>query len=826
MTTGRDLEGELRRASDEAAQLRAENTRLRRRNSQLRARQAVPPALGTPVAVQLPFPDAPAAPPVTGSAGAAGQLPLFQTLFRGRQDVYAVRWSYPDGRNGYSPAARSRVDRQQGRFLPLTDQVVANHLRGRHTIGVYPLLRDETCWFLAADFDKEHWQEDVATYLLACDALGVPAALERSRSGNGGHVWIFFAAPVPAAQARTLGCALLTRALEHHHQLGLDSYDRLFPNQDTMPKGGFGNLIALPLQAEPRQAGNSVFLDRSFIPYPEQWAFLTGVRRLRPADVEALVAGVVRAGTVLGVRPSVADADREDDPWTLPPSGTRPASRVAGPFPTSVRVTLANLVYVATEGLPPALLSRIWRLAAFQNPEFYHAQALRLSTFGKPRVISCAEEFPRHLGLPRGCLDEVELLLADHGIAVELVEERQEGTPLAVEFHGSLTPVQQQAVDTLLAHDIGVLCAPTAFGKTVAAAWVIATRQVNTLVLVHRRLLLDQWRERLMTFLGLPATAIGQIGGGRNTPTGQLDVAVIQSLGRAGSVDDVVAQYGQVIVDECHHVPAFSVERVLKAAKARFVLGLTATPIRKDGHHPIVVMQCGPLRYRVSPSDEATARPFAQILIPRPTGFQLPTAMDVPPGIQEIYTALAANEQRNDRICADLIHAVRQGRRPLLLTERTEHLAELARRLTGAVRHLVVLQGGMGVRQRRAALAQLATIPAGEPLALLATGRYAGEGFDHAPLDTLLLALPVSWQGTVRQYAGRLHRLHPDKQEVRIYDYVDADVPVLARMYTKRLKGYRAMGYVVRAEDPDAPAGEPRPAPPATVRVVRPTPIS
>jgi superfamily II DNA or RNA helicase len=394
-------------------------------------------------------------------------------------------------------------------------------------------------------------------------------------------------------------------------------------------------------------------------------------------------------------------------------------------------------------------------------------------------------------------LSEVHELLTAHGIAADVVDERQQGTPLDVTFQGTLMPAQQQAVEALLPHEIGVLCAPTAFGKTVAAAWLIAARRVNTLVLVHRRHLLDQWRERLATFLDRPSTAIGQIGGGRNKPTGQLDVAVLQSLAHAGRVQDVVAQYGQVIVDECHHIPAVSFERVLKAMGARFVLGLTATPIRKDGQHPIIVMQCGPLRYRVSAQDEATSRPFTQIIIPRPTGFRLPAATDQL-GIQEVYTALAADAQRNDLICADLVDILREGRTPLLLTERTEHLAELARRLTDSVRHLVVLQGGMGTRQRRAALARLDAIPAGESVALLATGRYAGEGFDHARLDTLLLALPVSWQGTIRQYAGRLHRSHPDKQEVRIYDYVEADVPVLARMYAKRLRGYRAMGYATR----------------------------
>ncbi|MDP3064593.1 MAG: DEAD/DEAH box helicase family protein [Chloroflexota bacterium] len=690
------------------------------------------------------------------------------------------------------------MDRERGVFLPLTDEVLQGHLSGRQTIGVYPLLRDETCWFLAVDFDKEHWQEDVTAYLAACDRLRVPAALERSRSGNGGHVWVFFDAPVPAAQTRKLGCALLTLAIGQRRQIGLDSYDRLFPNQDTLPKGGFGNLIALPLQRTPRQAGNSVFLDRGLTPYPDQWAILSSVQRMRQKELDRIVATATRAGTVIGVRSGFVDQEGDEDPWTSPPSGKRLEKRIAGPFPLSVRVTMANLVYVAKEDLPSAMLSRLWRFAAFQNPEFYRAQAMRLSTFGKPRVISCAEEFDRHIGLPRGCLHEVRELLAAHDVGLDLVDERQTGRVIDFTFHGQLTPIQEQAAKAVLAQDTGVLCAPTAFGKTVVAAWLIAARRVNTLVLVHRKQLLDQWRERLSTFLDLPLNAIGQVSGGQRRTNGQIDVALVQSLCRKGEVEDVVAEYGHVIVDECHHIPAFTFERVLKATKARFVLGLTATPIRKDGHHPIIVMQCGPLRFRVSPKDEVAARSFEQTVVPRITGFSLADGVDVS-GIQGVYAALAAAEKRNDLICSDLLNATREGRTPLLLTERKDHLEEFARRLEGRVHHIVVLHGGMGIKKRRAIAERLQAIPPEEPCAILATGRYAGEGFDHARLDTLLLALPISWRGTLRQYAGRIQREHPGKREVRIYDFVDVEVPILARMYEKRRKGYLAMGYRVQS---------------------------
>ena len=473
------------------------------------------------------------------------------------------------------------------------------------------------------DFDKTTWADDARAFLATCQALSVPAALERSRSGNGGHVWIFFDRALPAALARKLGSALLTRTMERRHHLGLDSYDRLFPNQDTMPQGGFGNLIALPFQRAPVTAGNSVFIDADLHPYPDQWQFLASLARVPLSTAEVLVADAQRAGTLVGVRISVVDDDAEHDPWTLPPSQERVERPIDGPLPERIQVVRANRVYVEKQELPSAMVNRMLRLAAFQNPEFYKAQAMRLSTYAKPRVIACGEELAHHIALPRGCLADTLAVLEAHHIVPEIRDERVAGTSIAAEFHGELRTAQEAAVAHLIDHDEGIISAPTAFGKTVVAAWLIAQRKVNTLVLVHRQQLLDQWRERLALFLGLPEKSIGQIGGGKTARTGSADVAVIQSLYRRDMVKDFVAEYGQVVVDECHHIAAFSFEQVMKQVKAKYVVGLTATPTRKDGHHPIIYMQCGPLRFHLSAKTMTQESPFTHSVIPRRTAFRM-----------------------------------------------------------------------------------------------------------------------------------------------------------------------------------------------------------
>ena len=726
------------------------------------------------------------------------KLELFKRLFRGRTDVFPLRWESKTGKTGYSPACANEwrpgvcqkpkikcAECNHRQLVPVDDHVLYRHLAGEIVAGVYPLLADDTCFFLAVDFDEADWREDLLSFVQSCRELGVPVALEISRSGNGAHAWIFFARAVAAQDARRLGTAIISHTCVRTRQLKLSSYDRLFPNQDRMPKGGFGNLIALPLQKNARQHGCSVFVDDELRAYPDQWAFLASIQPMDIKDIEPAI--VCATGHTHPLDITFVALEDEQQPWK-----NLGQQRLSCPMPISLTVTLANQVYFEKSELPQALANRLIRLAAFQNPEFYKAQAMRMSVWNKPRIIGCADNYPKHIALPRGCLDAAIELLKDNGVTVVIQDERFAGETINFSFAGLLREDQEAAVTAILEHDTGILCAPTAFGKTVAAAALIARRGVNTLVLVHRTDLLRQWQERLQMFLGLGKGVVGSIGGAKVKPTGVIDIAVMQSLSRQGQVSDQVKSYGQVIVDECHHLSAFSFETILKHVRAKYVLGLTATPERRDGQHPIIFMQCGPIRHTAS---RATSAPDDLMVETR----LLPAQINLPEGagIQDVFRHLAENIERTELITLEVDKAFNQGRKVLVLTERTDHLSAIEAALTGRIQNLFTLHGRMSKKQRIALTDELAALPPDVPRVLLATGKLIGEGFDHPPLDTLVLAMPISWKGTLQQYAGRLHREHASKSDVRIIEFIDAGHPALLRMWDKRQRGYRAMGYRV-----------------------------
>ena len=760
--------------------------------------------------IDLPTPPDLSEKQVPSDISIADKINLFRSLFRGRDDVYARLWiSKKTGKSGYSPVCKNewvtKICKKpimkcsvcpNRELISLDNEVIRRHLLGAHVIGVYPILKDETCYFLAADFDGQDWIDNISAFRKTCIKEGVPVAIERSRSGNGAHAWIFFKENIPASLVRRMGSFLITKTMSQRYQLDMKSYDRLFPNQDTLPRGGFGSLIALLFQKEAVKRGNSVFIDESCNPYKDQWKFLSVLERMSFHDAERFTKDVSRSGQIIGIRTS--PVSENDLPWMRLPSGKRRYKTAVKDLPEKIELVIANRIYIKTHSLPSVLLNQIKQLAAFQNPEFYKRQNMRLSTFLTPRVICCSEILDDYLSIPRGCIEDIFCLFNEYGIKVDIKDERIIGKRSKFKFYGELNREQKTASRKILKNEIGVLVAPPGSGKTIIAIHTIAKRKTNTLILVHRKPLMEQWRLQLVSFLGIDLKNIGQIGAGKDKSNGILDIAMIQSMERKGAVDDRIINYGFVIVDECHHISAVSFERVLMQAKSKYILGLTATPYRRDGHQPIIHMQCGPIRYQKNQKD-ATQQISKYLVIPRITEFKIEWSDEF--GIYDLWPKLIDDKKRNKLIVDDILRVVQEGRFPIVLTERREHLKTIAQMLEGEIEHLIVLYGGIKPKRRKEMLKELCDIPSNKTKAILATGTYIGEGFDNPQLDTLFITMPISFKGRVVQYAGRLHRKYKGKTDVKIYDYVDGNIPVLCRMYEKILKTYDSMGYLKLEEE-------------------------
>jgi superfamily II DNA or RNA helicase len=648
------------------------------------------------------------------------------------------------------------------------------------------------------DFDGEGWKEDVAAYRDTCKFYNVPIYVERSRSGNGGHVWVFFDETVPAVKARKMGSSLLTEAMAARHEITFKAYDRMFPNQDLLPKEGVGNLIALPFQCGASKKGNSLFVNEDFVAYEDQWAYLAGIVKMTAEEVNKIADQNMPAGDT-GELVKMSFDDEEEKPWEKKrPQKPLEPSDIYGDG--NLVVIEANMLYLKKDCASQRALNRVKRLAAFSNPEFYKRQRMRQSNWDVPRIIFSLDETREYLGIPRGCKAALLELLNPTGRAVVFDDKRNHGRRIEANFSGELREDQKPAADVLAQHDVGVLCGTTAFGKTVIAAALIAKHQRNTLVLVDKLSLVDQWKESLGQFLEinevLPEThhvrgrkkqlhLIGQIGAGKNSPSGIIDIATVQSLYRNNEVNEIVKDYGMVVVDESHHAAAETYEMILRAVNARYVYGLTATPQRKDGKHPLMFMHCGPALFVHDAKSQAAKRGFEHYVIPCFTNFKKPLARTE---AEWVYTQMGsdivADEYRNRQIAADVINAVAEGRNSIVLTQRKDHIFTLAALIKGKCgAHVIELDGGATAKQKKNALNTITSIPDDEQLVIIATGKYVGEGFDCPRLDTLFLAMPISWKGTLSQYAGRLHRVYPGKEDVIVYDYIDVHVAVFENMY-------------------------------------------
>ena len=767
---------------------------------------------------------------VTRISSPQKKINLYKSLFVGREDVFALRWqNTKTGKSGYSPVCGNKW--LQGKcdmkkyscsacpfklLVRLDDKYIYNHLAGkdeqaRDVIGLYPLIEGNVCRFLVIDFDShapknesfECWKSDILAVHKTSSKLSISSYMEISRSGNGGHLWFFFENNISAHMARNFGTKILKLAMQNRHSISFESFDRMFPNQDEIPNGGYGNLIALPLQGRAVKDGHSVFVDEDFVPYEDQWQFLSSIKKIDEKTIKSIIREIENQ------IPDFVDKDEEEQRTNSKQNSdyfikqnlkiVRNDSLTREDFPSEVQITLSNYIEIDKDRISERALVILRRTAVFLNPEYFKNLRMHLPLYNIPRFIDCSKENKKYLLLPRGNRQLVIDKITEAGAAYRITDNRETGDEINIHSNIELYENQKEALEEMLKSDIGILSAGTGFGKTVVASVLIAKRKTNTLILVQSHALLEQWKKSIKQFLDF---APGTIAAGKDKSTGIVDIAIVNSLveKQSDEVKPRAIKYGMLIIDECHHVSAFTTENLVASFKSKYVYGLTATPIRRDGHQKIIFYQCGKILYSTTTKQMNAAQDFSHYFIPRFTSFHYIAEMvdNKNPSINKYYKKMIENEARNGLIISDVKKSIKNHKTPLILSERVEHLEFLQEQLKECAQNVFLITGKGTQKQKREQLEKLNNIPADETLIILATGKYAGEGFDYPRIDTLMLAMPFSWKGTLSQYCGRLHRNFAGKEEVLIYDYVDFRLPVFDRMYQNRLKGYKQLGYTIR----------------------------
>lgn len=736
------------------------------------------------------------------------KIELFKRLFCSRSDVFPRFWeNSKTGKKGYSPVCSNEwvkpicnkpkvkcSDCSYQAFIPLDEISIKSHLQGMHIAGTYALRANNTCIFLAADFDKASWREDVIAYKKAAREFGIESYIEISKSGNGAHAWIFFEEPVFARKARQLGTLILVRASTLSNKIKLNSHDRFFPNQDIMPNGGFGNLIALPLQREARNHGNTLFVDENLNVIKNQWETLSKVRLITANEIDRIHEKNITSSLSF-------DGDNFELKVTEKALDTVQKKLELLEYNEPINIRLSEQAYIDITELPDTLISAFRRTATFANPEFYKKQRMRFSTWDTPRFICCSDNLGNEMSIPRGSLDDCLKIAHDVGSSVNIFDERVKHKKIKIKFVGELRADQKKAIKEISKFDTGVLVAPPGVGKTVLGCNIISKRKTPTLILVHRKPLMEQWIERIKEFTDIDPKEIGSFGGSKKKPKGKVDVAMIQTLSKLEDSEELLNSYGQIIVDECHHIPAVSFEAVLKKIPAKYFLGLTATPYRKDGHESIIHMQLGPVRYEM---EDFGAKELNKKVFIRETNFEFPDTLEKRLEIHEIWSEIVNNDVRTNMIANDIVKELKDNRYPLIISERKEHLSNISNSLKthNALAKEFILVGEMGKKQKREVLESIEEcVKENIQFYILSTGSFIGEGFDLPVLDTLFITMPVSFKGRMVQYAGRVHRPFDGKKEVRIFDYFDSNNGLTINMFKKRVPVYKNMEYEIISKE-------------------------
>ena len=758
---------------------------------------------------------------------------FFMMFCRGRKDLYDLRYTNPKtGKNGYYTQCFNRWDRgchiqkkdgvrckdcELRAYKPVTLPLIKAHMNGtdpngNDVVAIYPMLENNLCQLLVFDFDNhakgaeqedyantdDRWKEEINALRRICKNLDVDAVVERSRSGRGAHLWIFFKEMIPARLARKFGFALLEKGAESVNLKSFKYYDRMIPTQDALPEGGLGNVIALPLQGLALKSGNSAFVDENWNAYEDQLKVLAGTRRLTRQEIDDYLSLWYSTGFT-------SEDNGTDAPWD------KNSEIEAGSVKGVVRIVLADRIYIDSSGMSNKTKRQLRRMATFSNKQYFQNQAMDMPNYDESRFIYLGSDEGKYIVLPRGLREDIQKKFDNAGIRYKIEDKRTQGRELNISFKGELRESQITAVETMLENETGILHAATAFGKTVVCCDMIARRGISTLILVDRADLMNQWIKRLDEFLDIDEelpeyqtktgrtrkrkSLIGNLQGAHDTLTGIVDVAMIRSLKKKDGFHPMLKEYAQVYFDECHHAASESAIEVLQEINAKYVYGVTATPKRGDGKEKINEFLLGPIRYRFTAKDRAEEQNIDHLVYPRFTRTVKPHHLSKTPYGNDAYELIRNNDVRDEQIIRDVADCVQAGRTPVVLTKYVDHANKLSERLKKYADRLILLTGANGTKVRRAQVKELNEVDDSDSLILVGTGSLLGEGFDFPRLDTLFMATPVSGENVVEQYVGRLNRDYDGKENVIVYDYVDSHIPKFDKMYAARLKAYKKIGY-------------------------------